>query len=150
MTGFKMLVQTDLLLDVMRAAEPSAAANAMSRLASKGVGPTTGFDSMMADGASQVSQWLAASTPSAHAALVRDPRTALQTLLLKDMIESIMPKGEQSMFGGGMAADMWRSQLSEQLAREISKASPNLFRLPEMVPDVAYAATPNASTPVSA
>jgi flagellar protein FlgJ len=145
-----MQVQTDLILEVMRAADPVAAAHALSRLEKARSFSTTGFGSMMADRALQASQWLAAAAPSAHAAPVRDPLAALQTLLLKDMIDSIMPKGEQSMFGGGMAANMWRSQLSEQLAREISKSSPNLFGLPDMVPDVAHTTTLNASTQVRA
>lgn len=127
-----MQVQTDILLEVMRAADPVAAQATLSRLGAAESGRSGTFATALpgVDPAA-ISQFLAAGSPLGGPAVV-DPRVALQTLLLKDMLETMLPKADDKMFGAGMAGDVWRSQMSEQLAQAISKSNPGLLGLPEL------------------
>ncbi|MEO1281589.1 MAG: hypothetical protein AAFV69_07645 [Pseudomonadota bacterium] len=44
----------------------------------------------------------------------------LEAFFLKTIVETMLPKGEQSFVGGGVAGGIWRSMLAEQIANEMS------------------------------
>lgn len=83
---------TDLVLDVVRAADPARAAAASARLA------------------------------RAEAA-ARDPvGKGLEEVLMRQMLQDVLPKKAASVYGGGTAGDIWRSLFAEQLAHAMSSA----------------------------
>lgn len=45
----------------------------------------------------------------------------LERLILKDVIESILPKEAPALFGSGTAGDIWRFLLVNQLADEMER-----------------------------
>jgi Rod binding domain-containing protein len=130
---------SDIVLDVAKAADPVkslVAAERLTRLA--------GGDAAAADFSDLVHSM---RTPSADASGMRtqmaianvgrgmlpsakvDAKAAaayrnVEAFFLKDMIESIMPKNANSVFGKGTAGDMWKSMLAEQIANQVAKTSP--------------------------
>jgi peptidoglycan hydrolase FlgJ len=99
----------DLVLDVVRAADPAAAEAARSRLASMaGRTAETGFSVELAPGAGAAGRADGATaTPEAFA--------KFEAMVLQTFIQSMLPKDTESVYGEGMAGEMWQSMLAEQL-----------------------------------
>jgi hypothetical protein len=45
----------------------------------------------------------------------------LEQLVLKNLVENMLPKDSGVVFGNGTAGDIWRSFLADQLAAEVGK-----------------------------
>ena len=45
-----------------------------------------------------------------------------EAVLLQNMVENMMPKDSEAMFGSGTAASMWKSMLAEKISAEIARA----------------------------
>ena len=87
---------TDLVLDVMRAAEPQKLAAASQRLSG--------------GGGSNVRPW----QPPARRSRAAPGRAAkahqqFESAMLRTFTEQMMPKDTSSLYGEGTAADIWRS-----------------------------------------
>ena len=50
-----------------------------------------------------------------------DVRVKFEGMVLQTFIGSILPKDTDSVFGSGLAGDMWRSMLSEKIANVIAE-----------------------------
>jgi hypothetical protein len=128
-------LSSDLVLDVARAADPARVAKAVSNLnngvestqfasagsaggRSGGMGPqSTSFASFMATQGAAASRTSSAPIgPQAKAA------RELETLLLQQMIEAMLPKEGDSAFGKGTAGSVWRSMLAEHVARNVASS----------------------------
>ncbi len=63
---------------------------------------------------------------SARALAPVDARTkaykGLEQLVLQRLVETMLPKDADDMFGHGTAGGVWRSMLAEQLAKQIGKS----------------------------
>jgi len=125
---------SDIILDVARAADPVKARSAAAKLTDGAVATTAGSGG--------VGHIFAPSTPtvpshlkdfggskSAFSTLLdqTDARTraykGLEQLVLKNLVENMLPKQCAALFGSGTAGDIWRSLLADQLATEIGKAA---------------------------
>lgn len=51
-----------------------------------------------------------------------DVYVQFEAVLLQNMVDSMMPKDSEAMFGKGTAGEMWRSMLSEKIAAEIARS----------------------------
>jgi hypothetical protein len=101
---------SDIIMDVARAADPAAAEAARDALAAH-----------RANAAAQ-------ATGSGFAAQVPMPRTAsgqkavpesfqrFEAMVLQSFIQTMLPKDSESVYGKGMAGDMWKSMMAEQLS----------------------------------
>ncbi|TCD16229.1 rod-binding protein [Oricola cellulosilytica] len=87
---------SDLILDVARAADPSAAADIRSQRA----------------GAGQ----LARAHETTDATKVAKE---FEALLVGNMISEMMGDGDESVFGEGFAGDMWKSMMAEHVAMAV-------------------------------
>lgn len=124
---------SDLLLDVVRAADPATSAAATERLAkmaASGGKSDPAFSAVLSE----------VGTPSAHpmnpagqsvaappsrfsGAPVDGNKKAyqgLEALLLRNLVETMMPDNSE-LFGGGGAGTIWRSMLADQLGTSLSK-----------------------------
>ena len=59
--------------------------------------------------------------------------------MLNSFVGEMLPKDADGVFGQGMAGDMWRSMLAEQVSRQIAKSgafgiSKRLFATHELAP----------------
>jgi peptidoglycan hydrolase FlgJ len=96
----------DIVMDVMRAADPATAQAAKARLGA-----------MRASAAATTCD--AGPVPSADATRAAKPpetRVKFEAMVLQTFLQSMLPKEAESHFGSGMAGEMWQSMLAEQLA----------------------------------
>ena len=126
---------SDVVLEVARAADPTRAAAAAQRLnalaASAGqtgafaqtlaqtgtAGPAGAPVSGLANARSALLDANAATSAKAAKAQVD-----FEAMLLNGFVNEMMPKDAQSVFGGGMAGDMWKSMLADQISHQIAKS----------------------------
>ena len=61
----------------------------------------------------------AADTVDARADKVK---TGFESVMLNSFVSEMMPKDTESVFGQGLAGDMWKSMLADQVSRQIAKS----------------------------
>lgn len=104
---------SDIVLDVARAVEPETLEAARARLASRlpaAAGPGETFTVAEADrraGSAAVN-----ATPEAY--------RKFEAMVLSNFTEAMLPKQADSVFGEGLAGNMWKSLLSQQLGTVIA------------------------------
>ncbi len=139
-----MTTGSDIILGVARAADAVKQRDAAARLARMGrqaigdvVASTTSGDAV-ADWSTELKRAASAvSTNAGHAAPAAvssssaingsperksDVYVQFEAVLLQNMVDSMMPKDTEAMFGKGTAGEMWRSMLSEKIAAEIARS----------------------------
>ncbi len=125
---------SDIVLDVLNAADPARARLAAERLEALGAGASPPAGNFAADldrataassaapapptGLADARSALAGAAPSAASGV----RIEFETMLINSFVGQMLPKDAGSVFGEGTAGDMWRSMLSEQIARQIAKS----------------------------
>lgn len=123
---------SDLILDVARAADPQKAA-ATTRTLAAASGDLWGDPS--GDFAAALDR-LPASAPMPRGVSYKNPVAALneklsparkaevglEGMLLKSMIDEMLPKQASEVYGAGVAGDVWKSMLSEKIAEQIAKS----------------------------
>jgi flagellar protein FlgJ len=127
--------KTDVILEVASAADPSRASLAAQRL-----NAIAGSNATPADFVSSLNQaaGVANAPPSslpggadarsrlAEAAggpdKLRQAKTQFEAMMLNSFVSELLPKDKGEVFGQGMAGDMWRSMLAEQVSTQIAKS----------------------------
>lgn len=131
----------DLILEVIRARSNAASSDVSTRpdvRASVGKqavpAPEAGFDAAVRNAAAGTMAQRQATpsdaTPSAFAGVPprtaaqppRTPESMLQGLLLKSVVEAMLPKEGGSFFGDGTAGSVWRSMLAQHVADELNQS----------------------------
>lgn len=108
---------SDLVLDVVRAAEPEAAQAARARLAA--FADKSSAAQFNVAGAGGPDAPVAPQTNTAEAtpeAFIR-----FEAMVLQSFFQMMLPKDTESVYGGGMAGEMWQSLLAEQLGATVAK-----------------------------
>lgn len=123
---------SDIVLDVVRAADPvksRAAAEKLSNGDSTNLASMSGFDHALTN-ASAMLQARRSSGAGTDWRVTKilprvDARTkaykGLEQLVLKSLVENMLPKDSGAVFGTGTAGDIWRSFLADQLATQVGK-----------------------------
>ena len=127
--------KTDVILEVASAADPSRASLAAQRL-----NAIAGSNATPADFVSSLNQVAgAAGAPlsslpggadarSRLAEVASGPeklgkaKTQFEAMMLNSFVSELLPKDTGEVFGQGMASDMWRSMLAEQVSTQIAKS----------------------------
>jgi len=125
--------RTDVVLEVASAADPSRASLAAQRL-----NALAGSNAPAADFAADVDRAAQASSTAAtaNAADARSrlaeaqggpdklaqAKTQFEAMMLNSFVGELLPKDTSDFFGKGMAGDMWRSMLAEQVSMQIAKS----------------------------
>ncbi len=112
---------SDIVLDVARAADSSQIAEARTRLANASA-------TRRAEGAFSLTE-TAAATDSRDAASatavtpVRDKASFVkfEAMVLRNFVEAMMPKSAEAVYGKGLAGDMWKSMMAEQVANVVAE-----------------------------
>ena len=129
---------TDVVLEVLNAADPTRASMAAERLAALAAGKPSGdfaldLDKAAASAANALpsATALAPGLPDARAALAdaasaSDPaaraKVEFEAMALSAFVGEMLPKDSSAFFGQGASGDIWRSMLSEQISRQISRS----------------------------
>lgn len=101
----------DLVMDVVRAADPTAVEAARSKLANLSARATAGGQFRVESGTATGQG--PAKTPEAFA--------KFEAMVLQTFLQSMLPKDTESVYGGGVAGEMWQSMLAEQLGNVMAK-----------------------------
>jgi Rod binding domain-containing protein len=128
---------SDVVLEVLKAADPTRAAAATQRLnalAGAGAAQSGDFSETLAQTARSAS-----SAPALVAGLA-DARSRLagadfaasdkaakaqvdfEATMLNGFVNEMLPKDGSAAFGQGLAGDMWKSMLADQVAQQIAKS----------------------------
>lgn len=124
---------SDIVLDVLRAADPTearTATNRLRKLAGAAPAEATGFAALADRPLPAPGPRLPFHADSARVALNSDlnsneDRSVLrrfEALVLKSFVESMLPKESSALFGEGSAGRVWRSMLAEGLADELASS----------------------------
>jgi peptidoglycan hydrolase FlgJ len=125
---------TDVVLDVLNAADPARASLATQRL--NAIAATAPGADFSADLDKAASQMAAPPIPIESAADARsrlaempggpdklnEAKTQFEAMMLSSFVGELLPKDAGNVFGAGMAGDMWRSMLAEQVSMQIAKS----------------------------
>lgn len=123
---------SDIVLDVVRAANPAsrnAAAARLHRMA--GAAPTQGFARVSEDIARHAPPSLPFDAArglvhlrNSHALRAEraEPYERFEAFVLQTFVESMLPSGNSALFGTGTAGDVWRSWLARGLAGELAQS----------------------------
>ncbi len=127
--------RTDVVMEVLSAADPSRASLAAQRLSA-----LAGSDAPAAEFSADLDRvGNAATAASAAVANGADARSRLadmpgapdklgkaktqfEAMMLGTFVGELLPKDASSVFGQGTAGDMWRSMLAEQVSLQIAKS----------------------------
>ena len=123
---------SDIVLEVAKAADPTRAAAVAQRLIALSGGAAddaVGFADTLAATAPSV-----ASGPSGADARARfsaaaeaadekaaKVKTGFEAVMLNSFVSEMLPKETSSVFGQGLAGDMWKSMLADQVSRQMAK-----------------------------
>ena len=127
--------RTDVVLEVASAADPSRATLAAQRLNAL-AGPNAPTADFAADLDRAAGPGSAATAPLTNAADARSrlaeaqggpdklhqAKTQFEAMMLNSFVSELLPKDTGEVFGQGMAGDMWRSMLAEQVSTQIAKS----------------------------
>lgn len=94
-------------MDVVRAADPAAAASARTKLASFANRASGAGFSVAAAGAERAASAGRAATPEAF--------VKFEAMVLQTFMQSMLPKEAENVYGQGVAGEMWQAMLAEQL-----------------------------------
>lgn len=104
---------TDIVMDVIKAAEPTAAEAARARLqdisaTAKAAEP---FATHISPGA----------TSEPAKAADAEPYKKFEALVLGSFIQTMLPEETDSVYGGGLSGDMWKSVLAQHLGDAVAE-----------------------------
>jgi flagellar protein FlgJ len=123
---------SDIVMDVARAADPvksRAAAEKLSRGEASNQASIGDFGKVLTNASTtrhaSLTSFGGGGTKSPEILPRTDARTkayrGLEQLVLKNLVESMLPKESGAFFGTGTAGDIWRSFLADQLATQAGK-----------------------------
>jgi peptidoglycan hydrolase FlgJ len=127
--------RTDVVMEVLSAADPSRASLAAQRLSAL-AGPNAPGTDFSADLDRAASPATAGLVPLENAADARSrlanmpggpdklgqAKTQFEAMMLSSFVGELLPKDASNVFGQGTAGDMWRSMLAEQVSLQIAKS----------------------------
>lgn len=114
---------SDIVLDVVRAADPARRQAAVEKLTGRPAAEATRheFASFVGDvrPAAQASS-LGRTMVRPAGRDVPDAYRSFEAFFIQSFVESMLPKGSEANFGSGTAGEIWRSQLAEKMSTEIA------------------------------
>jgi hypothetical protein len=128
---------SDVVLEVVNAADPArtaAAAQRLNAIAGAAAAQSEDFSQTLAQTAPSASPATApiagaadARSRLADAAFAASDKAAkaqvdFEAVLLNGFVNEMLPKDASATFGQGLAGDMWKSMLADQVSRQIAKS----------------------------
>jgi Rod binding domain-containing protein len=130
---------SDVILEVAKAADPARAAAATQRLNALGgaaevedfsqtlaatapaPAPAPASDAATPAGLADARTRLADADAAADAKAAK-ARTDFEAVMLNSFVSEMLPKDSSTVFGQGLAGDMWKSMLADQISRQVAKS----------------------------
>jgi peptidoglycan hydrolase FlgJ len=127
---------SDLLSDALLAAEPQRAKAAAERLAALAVDSSgeaaaaAAFDEALTDSPGAEAGPLAllkaplsvtVRNQTMYAAKPANPYEQFEATMLKSFFETMLPSNANSVFGSGLAGEVWKSMFAESIAKQVAR-----------------------------
>lgn len=106
---------SDIVLDVAKAVEPAGIQAARAALANRTASTGGAFSLTEAAVTGGISRQPDATSPDAS-------MKRFEAMVLQTFIENMLPKNTESVYGKGMAGDVWKSMMAEHLAGQTAEA----------------------------
>ena len=124
---------SDIVMEVAKAADPARAAAAAQRLnalAGAAGAAAADFAETLAATAPTAANEPSAVDARARFAAAADAagekaakvKTEFESVMLNTFVSEMLPKDASSVFGQGLAGDMWKSMLADQVSRQMAKS----------------------------
>ncbi|MGA2794352.1 MAG: rod-binding protein [Roseiarcus sp.] len=130
---------SDIILEVLKAADPVRAQATTQRLVALGAGSVDAADDFTKVLDATEQSPVGGPEIAANAGGMRDRLTGVgldaasdqkaarvqiefEASILKTFVDAILPKDETNVYGQGTAGDIWKSMLADQIARQIAKS----------------------------
>jgi Rod binding domain-containing protein len=104
---------SDIVLDVARAVDPASVEAARAQLANRSVRTSPG-------GAFSLTEAIG-NRPASSKSEAAEPFKRFEAMVLQTFIQNMLPKDAATVYGKGVAGDMWKSLLAEQLADVVAE-----------------------------
>ncbi|MHA7772929.1 rod-binding protein [Roseibium sp. M-1] len=114
---------SDLILDVVKAADPVSLADATERLRSISAGGSgEGFQLAFTGASNRASTEMSSvrATGTDTAAVTKSPAKQFEAMILTQFVETMLPQDSEEIFGKGAAGEIWKSMLAEQVANQLA------------------------------
>lgn len=102
----------DIVMDVVRAADPTQVETARAKLSS--------FVGRAVDTAFSAFPMGEAETAGATKQATPEAFVKFEAMVLQTFLQSMLPKDTESVYGGGMAGEMWQSMLAEKIGEQMA------------------------------
>ncbi len=121
---------SDLVMDVVNAADPVRLAEAQARLGQAGTAlkaerlndAGNGFSAQMAmAGDKPLPGGESAPRISTKSSETPEAYRKFEAMVLQNFVQEMLPSDNESVFGKGIAGDMWKSMMAEHLANVIAE-----------------------------
>lgn len=121
---------SDIVLDVLHAADPGAAraaARTLSRLSAGGVEGPTAFGETQAATPAWPGPRMPFDTAGARVAMRSEagqggPLRQFEAFVLQTFVQAMLPEDGEAVFGRGTAGSVWKSMLAEHIAGELARS----------------------------
>lgn len=112
---------SDLVLDVLRAADPASVQAARARLASGTPAPAAAAGETFSAEFNRAGHTMAAARPAGAPKEAPEAYRKFEAMVLQSFIQSMLPKDSEDVYGKGTAGNVWKSMMARQIADVISK-----------------------------
>ncbi len=123
---------SDIVLEVAKAADPTRAAAVAQRLNALGgaaAADAADFAGTLAATAPAVTNGPSGADARARFSATAEAadekaakvKTGFEAVMLNSFVSEMLPKDTSSVFGQGLAGDMWKSMLADQVSRQMAK-----------------------------
>jgi flagellar protein FlgJ len=130
---------SDIVLDVLRAADPVRAQATTQRLSALGAGsvdapedfskaldavekPPAAEPEIVTNAADMRDRLPGLDAAAAADLKAEKTKVDFEASILKSFVDEMMPKNETDVYGEGTAGDIWKSMLSDQIATQIARS----------------------------
>lgn len=123
---------SDLIVDVMRAADPARRQAAVEKLAQAGESQAAGMQFAAAMGEAQPSESFACGVVEPAGVFHKGmPKAAgeppeaykkFEAFILQSFIQNMLPESSEATYGSGTAGEVWRSLAAEEMGKTIADA----------------------------
>lgn len=109
---------SDIVMDVVKAADPDAVRAARARLAER----AQGAGAASAPFAPRAGEAETPVASSDRAVALRETAKKFEAMVLQSFLQNMMPKEAEAVYGSGLSGDMWKALMAEKIADAVAES----------------------------
>jgi len=115
-----ILPASDLVADVLKAADPGQLRQAENQLRALGAGRAAGAGAAREAFSPPVAGHSALSSPAPANDPAFEAHRKFEAMVLQSFLQTMLPKDNEAVYGKGTAGNIWKSMMAEQLANVLA------------------------------